>query len=147
MDSVIIQAWVDDVKHSLVTPTPINTRRRRSSCDMSNPSKRQRTGDDPSDLYPNPDRTPRRPRLLLSRHDNDGDVFHVPASFTAILATRAAFSSPAIPPLAQTETTSHSATQPRGLSPSKRFQKTASLPNLVRPVRFVKTQLRKCSSG
>ncbi|RSL99244.1 hypothetical protein CDV31_012252 [Fusarium ambrosium] len=151
MDSVIIQAWVDDVKHSLATPptppTPINARRPRTSCDMPSPSKRQRTGDDPSDLYPDPDRTPRRPRQLLSKHD-DGDVFHAPvpeavvspsasSSFTAILATRGAFSSPAIPPLAQTET-SHSTTQSRGSSPSKRFQKTASLLNLVRPVRFVK---------
>lgn len=114
---------------------------------MSSPSKCQRTGDDPSDLYPDPERTPRRPRQLLSRHDNDVDVFHVPApeavvspgstSSTAILATRAAFSSPAIPPLALTKT-SHSATQSRGSSPSKRFQKTANLINLVRPVRFVK---------
>ncbi|EEU34624.1 uncharacterized protein NECHADRAFT_82331 [Fusarium vanettenii 77-13-4] len=142
------RAWVDDVKHSLVTPPTPTTRRRRSSCDMSSPSKRQRTGDDPSDLYPDPDRTPRRPRQLISRHDNDGDVFHVLApeaivspgsssSFTVILATRAAFSSLAIPPLAQTET-SHSTTQSRGSSPSKRFRKMASLLDLVRPVRFVK---------
>lgn len=115
---------------------------------MSSPSKRQRTGDDPSDLYPDPYSTPRRHRQLLSRHDSDGDVLHVPApeavvsprsssSFTAILATKAAFSSLVIPPLSQTET-SYSTTQSHGSSPSKRFQKTADLLNLVRPVRFGK---------
>ncbi|KAH8661763.1 hypothetical protein BGZ61DRAFT_463605, partial [Ilyonectria robusta] len=94
------------------------------------------------------DETPTRPRPQLLRHDIDGAVFDDPAtqtatstrstsSFTAVLASRATFSAPITAQQAPTDT-SHSTTRSRSTSPTKRFQKTVGLLNLVRPVRFTK---------
>ncbi|KAF7549734.1 hypothetical protein G7046_g8246 [Stylonectria norvegica] len=115
---------------------------------MSSPSKRQRTGDT-SDLYPDPDLTPRRPPLLTPRDGNDADVFDAPgprpvtstdssSSFTAALATRALYSAPTTAQQPPTESSSPSTARSRSSSPTKRYQKTPSLLNLMRPVRVSK---------
>ncbi|KAH6982503.1 hypothetical protein EDB80DRAFT_255054 [Ilyonectria destructans] len=157
MNPLFIQAWVDEVETSPVTTHPVvttltvdpllnNAHRRRLSDEMSSPSKRPRTNEY-SDSYPDPDETPTRPRPQLVRHDSDGVVFDDPAtqaatstrstsSFTAVLASRAAFSAPTTVQQAPTDTSD--TTRSRSSSPTKRFQKTASLLNLVRPVRFTK---------
>lgn len=157
MESVVIEAWVDEVTASVTascsarlldkspTPDPLNTnsRRRRLSVGMASPSKRQRTADYPMD----PDETPTRPPHSL-RQGPDGAIFDDRAaetapstrstsSFTAVLASRAAFSAStaaAHPPT----NTSRSTTRSRSISPVKQFRSTASLLSLVRPVRFTK---------
>ncbi|KAF4465682.1 methyltransferase type 11 [Fusarium albosuccineum] len=158
MDSVVIQAWVEEVKACPLINHPVditltidpllkNLPRRRLSDEMSSPSKRQRMSEH-SDFYLDPDETLTRPRPQLLRQDSDGAVFDDPAiriatstcstsSFTAVLASRAAFSAPTTAQQASTDT-SHSTARSRSTSPTKRFQKTASLLNLVRPVRFTK---------
>ncbi|KAK7403441.1 hypothetical protein QQX98_010807 [Neonectria punicea] len=85
----------------------------------------------------------------MPRDSNNGDVFDAPgprtvtsthssSSFTAVLATRALYSAPTTAQQPPTETSSPSTTRSRSSSPTKRYQKTASLLNLVRPVRFTK---------
>ncbi|PWI65093.1 hypothetical protein PCL_07392 [Purpureocillium lilacinum] len=152
MESVVIEAWVDEVttscsaqlldKSPTADPLNTNSRRRRLSVGMASPLKRQRTDNNPVD----PDETPTRPPQSL-RQVADGAVFDDRAetasstrstsSFTAVLASRAAFSAStaaAHPPT----NTSHSTTRSRSLSPVKQFRSTASLLSLVRPVRFTK---------
>lgn len=125
------------------TPT-VDPRPRRPSDEMSSPSKRHRTSKY-SDLYPGPDETPTRSRPQL-RQDSDEAVFDGPnteitrstSSFTAVLASKAGFSASAAAQQALIHT-SHSPARSRSTSsPSKQFQKTASLLHLVRPVRFMK---------
>ncbi|KPM46320.1 hypothetical protein AK830_g25 [Neonectria ditissima] len=81
--------------------------------ETSSPSKRPPMSEH-ADIYPNPDatQTPLQPQLL--RNDSDGVAFDDTASKMLSL------------------------TQSCSTSPSKRFQNTASLLNLVRPVRFSK---------
>ncbi|KAH8659756.1 hypothetical protein BGZ61DRAFT_465072 [Ilyonectria robusta] len=142
VNPLVIQAWLDEVEASPVTTHPVDTtltvdpllnnaHRRRLSDEMSSPSKRPRTSEYP-DSYPDPDETPTRPRPQLLRLDSDGVVFDDPAtqtatstrstsSFTAVLASRAAFSAPTTVQQAPTDT-SHT-TRSRSSSPTKRFQR------------------------
>lgn len=148
MESVVIQAWVDEVtascsarrldKSPTTDPLNTNSRRRRLSVGMASPLKRQRTDNNPVD----PDETPTRPPQSLqvadgAVFDDRAETTSSTSSFTAVLASRAAFSASTAAARPPTNT-SHPTTRSRSLSPVKRFRSTASLLSLVRPVRFTK---------
>ncbi|KAI8648062.1 hypothetical protein NCS56_01537700 [Fusarium sp. Ph1] len=133
---------------------------------MSSPSKRQRLEDVSDDIVTDPETTPRRPQRPGTKVDTTDDVFESPAPsfshgerplpsghtgssaspsvaptsvFTAVLASRPHFATPAIDQRPHSTRSSASSLQrPRSTSPSKQHRKMADLLTLDRPVRFKK---------
>ncbi|KAK7428344.1 hypothetical protein QQZ08_005101 [Neonectria magnoliae] len=164
-----IHAWIQTIsatspRHDLTFPTDGPRRSHRYS--MSSPSKRQRLGDAPDDIFTDPEVTPRRPQRPGTRDDTTNDVFESPVPsfshgeilpppghsgssavpsvaptsvFTGALASRPHFAMPAMGQRPRSTTSSASSPQrPRSISPPKRHRKVADLLTLDRPVRFKK---------
>ncbi|KAF4964067.1 hypothetical protein FSARC_7969 [Fusarium sarcochroum] len=176
MDSEIIEIWVDEVnscypsKYDHITPIfsdflPTYAQEEDHYHNMSSPPKRQRTEDSfnyreavdqNQDLQttPRPDRAQQIPlRSVDNRHASDPPSLDTSSStdsssaYMAALALKSSRPVFPIPTTRQYAQTESSATRSRSSSPSKHYQKTASLLNLERPVRFVKVDSLKKSLG
>ncbi|KAJ4253974.1 hypothetical protein NW762_010375 [Fusarium torreyae] len=175
MDSEIVGIWVDEVnscypsQYNDITPIftdfpPLDVREDHYHS-MSSPPKRQRTEDtfnyrDVTDqnqdlqTTPRPDRAQQIPLRSVGNHNvsdppgldtsSSTDSSSAYMAALALKSSRPVFPIPTTRQYAQTES---SATRSRSSSPSKHYQKTASLLNLERPVRFVKVDSLKKSLG
>lgn len=142
MESIVVQAWVNDVNAALTCDNnTISTTTAASLEDMPSPTKRPRTSNYP-DLRHDPEQTPTRaPVQLMTTEEESEDLFNDPQdpfttapsdySYPAVLGSSAGFSVPfRFPPPATVTSRS------RSVSPTKKFRKTADLLNLMPPVRF-----------
>ncbi|PNP76144.1 hypothetical protein FNYG_10513 [Fusarium nygamai] len=141
MESILVQAWVNDVNSALTYDQNTISTSATSPEDMSSPTKRPRTSDH-HDLRYDQEQTPTRARVHLARAEEDiEDVSNDPQdpfttapsdySYPAVLGSSAGFSVPfGFPPPATITSRSRSA------SPTKKFRKTADLLTLMPPVRF-----------